>query len=201
MKDYFLTILRDEQSKAEQFRKAADSLAQLLAAEAAQKVPLSPVQVKTPLGILTSGNKLTHRVVLIPILRAGLALLPAFQKLFPSAPIGFFGIRRDEETTLPHLYYQNLPQLFPNDWIFLLDPMLATAGSACLALQKIHESHGHESQTTLVSVLAVEEGVKKLHTQFPQTTLITAGIDPTLNGKKYIVPGIGDFGDRYFGTI
>jgi uracil phosphoribosyltransferase len=199
MKEIFLTILRQASTSPSQFRQAAHRLSHLLAAEASSQLPLQGVKVQTPLSS-SPGSVLSHRVVLVPILRAGLALLPAFEELFPAAPIGFFGIRRDEKTAAPHLYYQNLPQISENDWVFLLDPMLATGGSASLALKKLEEAGAQLSQTTLVSVVAAQEGVDLIRKRFPDTGLITVAIDPALNAHKFIVPGLGDFGDRYFDT-
>jgi uracil phosphoribosyltransferase len=127
-------------------------------------------------------------------------MLPAFIELFPSAPIGFFGIRRDEKTAKPHLYYENLPKISFHDWVFLIDPMLATGGSATLALAKLKESGASLSQTMLISIVAARQGADQIRKNFPEVILITAAIDPALNDRKFIVPGLGDFGDRYFGT-
>lgn len=146
------------------------------------------------------GSTMPNRVILTTILRSGLAMLPAFVELFPSAPVGFFGIRRDEKTAEPHLYYENLPKISSLDWVFLIDPMLATGGSATLALTKLKESGAHFNQTMLISIVAAQQGADKIRKIFPAITLITAAIDPSLNDRKYIVPGLGDFGDRYFGT-
>ena len=199
MKPFLLTLLRDAQTTSLDFREATHQLAMLLAAEAGNLIPLSSKPVHTPLAS-SPGAILSARIVLIVILRAGLALLPSFQKLFPDAPIGFFGIRRDEKTAAPHLYYENLPTLSETDWILLLDPMLATGGTACLSLEHLRKAGASPAQTILVSVIAAEEGIKSVNSQFPAVSIVTAGIDPSLNAKKFIVPGLGDFGDRYFDT-
>jgi uracil phosphoribosyltransferase len=120
--------------------------------------------------------------------------------LFPQAPIGFFGIRRDEKTALPHLYYENIPTLAPTDRILLLDPMLATGGSALLSLQKLKEKKVDLARATLVTILATPEGMRAVEQAFPEVKIYTVAIDEKLNQHKYIVPGLGDFGDRYFGT-
>lgn len=198
MKEAFLTTLRNSTSSLSEFRTAAHQLASLLATDAASLIPLEPGIVHTPLG--SSQGATLPPVSLMVILRAGLILLPAFQKLFPEASIGFFGIRREEETALPRLYYQNLPQDLDQNWIILLDPMLATGGSAHLALQHLKESGAALNRTILVSVLAAQEGVDRIKKQFSAVSLVTAAIDPALNAKKFIVPGLGDFGDRYFDT-
>ena len=199
MKENFLTTLRQVSTTPLLFRQASQSLARLLAAEAAQSLPLHSVKIQTPLGP-TSGSHLSERVILVPILRAGLALLGSFEELFADAAIGFFGMRRDEKTAIPRLYYENLPKITSHDWIFLLDPMLATGGSSSLALQLLEKAGASLNRTILVSVIAAQEGVDLIRKQFPQTRLITGAIDPALNDHKFIVPGLGDFGDRYFDT-
>ncbi len=194
MKENFLTILRQASTPPSLFRQASHSLARLLAAEAAQRLPLQSVKVQTPL-TTAQGSVLTHRVILVPILRAGLALLPAFAEVFWGAPIGFFGMRRDEKTAIPSLYYVNLPKITSKDWVFLLDPMLATGGSSALALERLKQAGASLKQTTLVSVIAAQEGVDLIRKQYPQIGLIAGAIDPALNDRKFIVPGLGDFGD------
>ena len=126
-------------------------------------------------------------------------LLPAFIKLFPDAPIGFFGIRRDEKTAEPHLYYENIPELTPNDHLFLLDPMIATGGSSLLALEKLWPRLS-PNQITLVGIISATPGILKIKKRFPVLRIIVAAEDPELNASSYIVPGLGDFGDRFFGT-
>jgi uracil phosphoribosyltransferase len=199
MKEIFLTALRQASTPPAGFRQAAQELSQLLASEAARLVPTQTIQVQTPIGS-ASGARLSHRVVLTTILRAGLAMLPAFEELFPAAPIGFFGMRRDEKTAIPRLYYQNLPKIHPSDWVFLLDPMLATGGSSSMALKRLEEAGASLNQTALVSIVAAQPGVDLIRRRFPTLHLITAAIDPSLNDRKFIVPGLGDFGDRYFDT-
>lgn len=179
MKTQILNLLRDRSASIGTFRIASQSLSKLVASEIA-----SQLQAHTP--------------VLVPILRAGLALLPAFEHQFEEARIGFLGIRRDETTAKPHLYYQNLPHPHPNDHVLLLDPMLATGGSANLALD-ILKSHGW-TRITLISLIAAPEGLHAVQHRHPDTRIYTVAIDQKLDAKKYIVPGLGDYGDRYFGT-
>ena len=200
MKEHFLTILRAQSTTTASFRHATQGLARLLAAEAAARLPLERTKIQTPLS-QTVGKRLSERVILVPILRSGLTLLGAFQELFEEAPIGFFGMRRDEKTAIPRLYYVNLPKITSKDWVFLLDPMLATGGSSILALEKLAQEGASLNQTILVSVIAAQEGIDQLHQRFPQTSVITAAVDSTLNDRKFIVPGLGDFGDRYFDTL
>jgi uracil phosphoribosyltransferase len=196
MKESLITLLRDEKTPVEGFRQAAHQLAALLAVEASARVTEDPKMVKTPVG-QAEGASISHRVVLVPILRAGLALLPAFLKYFPQAPIGFMGIRREEGTAKPLLYYENIPALNPTDLVFILDPMIATAGSALLTIDHLIKKGA--SQMALVGMLGSKEGLEKIKSTHPNLTLIVAAEDPELNGQKFIVPGLGDFGDRYFG--
>ena len=198
MKDVYLSKLRDKKTSLPEFRIAAFELADLLAAEATTRVPSKRAIIETPLSS-AEGATAQGRVVLIAILRSGLILLPAFIKLFPDAPIGFFGIRRDEKTAEPHLYYENIPELTPNDHLFLLDPMIATGGSSLLALEKLWPRLS-PNQITLVGVIAATPGILNIKKRFPVLRIIVAAEDPELNASSYIVPGLGDFGDRFFGT-
>lgn len=198
MKEVLLTRLRDRKTSSEEFRATTLELAELLAAEAALSVPCKKTRVKTPLssaaGVVPEG-----RTVLVSILRAGLVLLPAFMKLFPSAPIGLFGLRRDEKTQEPHLYYENIPPLLPTDHLFLLDPVIATAGSLLMALEHL-VAQISPSQITVVGVLSATPGIERLKHRFPAVRIIVSGEDPQLSKDAFIVPGLGDFGDRFFGT-
>jgi uracil phosphoribosyltransferase len=128
-----------------------------------------------------------------------LTLLPAFLKLFPDAPVGFFGIRRDEKTAKPILYYENIPSLQPTDHLFLLDPMIATAGSSILAIDHL-KTRLSPTQITLVGIISSTPGIQLLKKHFPVVRVIAAAEDPELNPQAFIVPGLGDFGDRFFGT-
>ena len=199
VKETFLTILRDKTTNLRGFREAARNLCALIAAEAALQIPLSPHPIETPLAP-AKGAQLNQRIVLLPILRAGMVFLPPFLDLFPDAPVGFFGMRREEKTARPFLYYENLPPLSPTDRIFLLDPMLATGGSATLALRKLHEKKVNLSNLTLVTILAAKPGIAAVQKAFPQVTIYAAAIDEALDQNHFIVPGLGDFGDRFFGT-
>jgi uracil phosphoribosyltransferase len=179
MKEALLAQLRDRTLSMESFRKITEDLARLMAADL--KIPSS------------------QKVILIPILRAGLALLPAFQNRFPQAPIGLFGIRRDEQTAFPHLYYENIPPYSEGAQILLLDPMLATGGSANAAIDRLKTRQ--RAPILLVSILSCLEGIQAIQKRHPDVGLYTVATDPELNAAKYIVPGLGDFGDRYFGTV
>lgn len=179
MKEHFLRQLRDRKSGIQAFRHASDNLSKLVSYEISSKIK----------------NKV---ITLIPIMRAGLALLPAFKEVFEGAPIGILGIRRDETTALPHLYYENLPTLSPHNHVLLLDPMLATGGSANLAIERIKAKGA--TRITLVSIIAAPEGIHEVKTKHPEVEIYTVAIDEKLDANHYIVPGLGDYGDRYFGT-
>lgn len=199
MKEQFLTLLRDETTSTEAFRKAATQLAALLAAESGQFLTFKVRTVTTPMG-QTKGSYLEKQPILIPILRAGLTLLPSFVQLYSGSPIGFIGLKRNELTAEPRLYYCNLPALDNDDPIFLLDPMIATGQSAALAISLLKEAGAKESNIILISILAAPEGIAHIETHCPQITIQVVKIDERLDPKKWIVPGLGDFGDRYFGT-
>ena len=153
MRESLLTVLRDETTTTLQFRHAAGQLAHLLAAQASGHVSQEPKTIKTPLK-QTEGKVVCQKVVLIPILRAGLTLLPAFLKFFPAAPIGLFGVRRDEATAQPQLYYENIPPINSNDLIFILDPMIATAGSALLSIKHLITKGADPSKIILAGILS-----------------------------------------------
>jgi uracil phosphoribosyltransferase len=197
MRESLLTLLLDEKTPVETFRQASHQMAALLAAEASVLVSEDPKIVKTPVG-QAEGASISQRVILVPILRAGLALLPAFISFFPHAPIGFIGIRREETTAKPHLYYENIPALKPTDLVLILDPMIATAGSALLAIDHLIKKGA--SQLALIGIVGSREGLEKIEIEHPDLTVIVAAEDPELSNRKFIVPGLGDFGDRFFGN-
>jgi len=199
MKNHFLTLLRNRSTKTPDFRSAAATLASILANEIAPQAELAPHKVTTPLGE-AEGARLETPVILIPILRAGLVFLPPFLKLFPQASIGFLGIRRDEKDARPRLYYENIPEFPPQARIYLLDPMLATGGTANLALERIANRGAAPQRTLLATFLAARQGMEAVRRQHPAVAIHTAAVDPDLDPNQFIVPGLGDFGDRYFGT-
>lgn len=199
MKQVLLTTLRDRSTPIEKYRQTADLLAEIIAAESGQFLPKKSSPVTTPLDV-AEGASLSHEPVLIPILRSGLTLLPSFLRFYPRSPVGFLGIRREEKTAAPQLYYQNIPPLSPNTPVFILEPMIATAGSAILAATILKHAGAEEKNITLVSVLAAREGVDNFIECHPKVRHHIVHIDPKLDLKKMIVPGLGDFGDRYFGT-
>ena len=200
MKKTLMTQLRDRSSPIGEYRRAADQLGAVLAVECDARFPKVPVDVVTPLAH-AHGERLKREPILIPILRSGLVLLPPFLRFYPNAAIGFIGMCRDEKTAIPELYYSKLPRLPADSPILLLDPMIATGGSAVLAVQVLKEAGALEKQITLVSFIGAPEGISRFKKECPDAGLIIAQVDEGLDENKYIIPGLGDFGDRYFATV
>lgn len=199
MKKTLITILRDHNTSIEQFRRTTEQLATVLAVESDALFPKATTFVDTPLAH-THGVRFKHEFVLVPILRSGLALLPSFMRFHPGAHIGFIGTRRDEKTAIPELYYLNVPTFNQNNPILLLDPMIATGGSAALAVKVLKEAGAIEKQITLIAFIAAPEGIAHFQKECPEVGLVVAQVDEGLDVQKRIIPGLGDFGDRYFGT-
>lgn len=199
MKSLLLSRLRNKEISLQDFRRAAEELSDFLAFEALSHLPTQPTLIKTPLKEIY-GKKFANEQVVIPILRAGLSMLPAFLKVLPQAKVGFLGMKRNEETFIPRLYYQNLPTIRPTDDILLLDPMIATGGSGKMALDIIKEMGGDLSRVIYVGMVASPEGLEIVRLTHPAIKIVVGAVDEGLNSQKYIVPGLGDFGDRFFGT-
>lgn len=198
MKDALITTLRNRNSGTAEFRKASDLLAQILCAETLAKFTNTEISVETPVG-KTSGLSMPDDVMVVPILRAALAFLPAFMQMMPDVPVGMLGIARDERTAQASEYYRKLPANLPGRAV-ILDPMLGTGGSARLAVN-ILVSEGYKAKDIyFTGVVAVHEGIDRLAEAIPLSNISVAVIDVELNEQKYIVPGLGDYGDRYFGT-
>ena len=200
MKELLLTILRNKNTKIFEFREAANKLANILAQDTFKYLEEKPVKIKTPCGIAT-GKIEKNEIVLIPIWRAGIAFLNPFLYYFPKAKIGFFGIKRDEKTALPEKYYDNIPKINSQNKIIILDPMLATGGTIVKAIKILRKKKVNQSQIIFVSLIAAPEGIKFLKKNFPKIKIVIGFTDKHLNKNKFIVPGLGDFGDRYFGTL
>lgn len=199
MKKALITILRNRTTSIEQFRHAADQLATVLAVECDALFPKASVVVDTPLA-QTQGVCYKSEPVLVPILRSGLVLLPPFMRFHPGASIGFIGTRRDEKTAIPELYYTKLPPFNQDNSILLLDPMIATGGSAAMAVQVLKAAGAVEKQITLIAFIASPEGIARFQEEYPDVGLVVAQVDERLDEQKRIIPGLGDFGDRYFST-
>lgn len=192
-----LAGLRDRSTPCDEFRRLARRVSLLLSAEATRDLALGDVVVETPLE-RTLGHKLASRVVAVPVLRAGLGMLDAFLELVPQAQVGYFGLERNEQTAVARRYYEKVPRDLASAIVFLLDPMLATGGSAVMAVDGLMGLGAR--QVRLLSIVAAPEGVELLSKHVPDAIVFTAALDRQLNDRKYILPGLGDFGDRLFGT-
>jgi uracil phosphoribosyltransferase len=192
-----LAHLRDKNSDLKKFRYHSDQLCKLLFAEAIRGLDFKQVEIETPLG-KTTVQKLRDEVIIVPILRAGLSMLYGSLQLLPKSKVGFVGLARDEKTAIADEYYWKLPKITPHSVVIITDPMLATGGTILHVLRKVAKEPA--KLIKVVCVVASPEGVKALHGEFPEVEIFAAALDDHLNDKKYIVPGLGDFGDRYFGT-
>ncbi len=193
-----ITLLRDKSTNCENFRAAATRISNILAVEISRNFLLSKCKVETPLEI-TSGNVLAQDVVLVPILRAGLGMVNGFLQIIPDAKLGHIGLQRDEETLTPNHYYFKTPHTLPDSDVILLDPMLATGGSASAAITFLKKQGA--KGCVFACLVAAPEGVKKLLDDHPEVKIFSAALDRQLNDKGYILPGLGDSGDRTFGTL
>lgn len=194
---HLLGGLRDAGTEPERFRYLTQQLATVLVLEATRALPTRLETIQTPLAS-TEVQRLAGNVIAVPILRAGLGLLTAVTSLLPDVQVGYVGLERDEQTLQPSSYYLKVPPLDGRP-VLLLDPMLATGGSASFAASLLHERGARD--LTLVCVVAAPEGIARLTTDHPDIRVVTAGVDAHLNDVGYIVPGLGDFGDRLFGTF
>ena len=191
-----LAILRTASTPPERFRRVAERISLLLAAEATRDLPVSSVTVQTPLGP-AAGRSISKDVVVVPVLRAGLGMLDAMMKLIPSARVGHIGLQRDESTAVASRYYAKLPDL-QGSVVLMIDPMLATGGSAVAALDILREAGARD--TRMICIVAAPEGIALVERHHPDVHIFTPAIDSGLNDHKFIVPGLGDFGDRLYGT-
>ena len=191
-----LAGLRDKWTEPEEFRVLARNVITLLLYEATEDLAVRQGMVETPLRN-AQAETIANEVVAIPVLRAGLGLLPPVLELLPKVSVGYIGLERDEKTAVARIYYNTLPKL-EGKVPLLLDPMLATGGSAAQALDLIKEAGGEDPR--FICVVAAPEGVKVVEDRHPEVKIFTAALDEGLNDRAYIVPGLGDFGDRLFGT-
>jgi uracil phosphoribosyltransferase len=195
--DDVLAALRDRRTSSAEFRRLAHRASLLVTAEATRDLPTAAADVETPLETARC-RVLGRRVVAVPVLRAGLGMLDAFLELVPSAEVGYFGLERNEQTAVARRYYEKVPKDLGEAVVYLLDPMLATGGSAAMAIEGL-QGRGAR-QVRLLCVVAAPEGVAHLEQHAPEAEVFTAALDRQLNDRKYILPGLGDFGDRLFGT-
>jgi len=191
-----LTGLRDRTTEKREFRSLCDRLSRILAVEATRTIATRKVTVESPLE-QAEGCVMNAPVVVVPILRAGLGMLSSFLDIVPEASVGYIGMERDEQTAEAGEYYCKTPET-KGAKVFVIDPMLATGGSAQGAL-KVLKTKGAED-CILVSIVAAPEGIDEIHSVYPEVPIVTAAVDRCLDDRKYIRPGLGDFGDRLFGT-
>lgn len=189
--------LRDARTEPPAFRRAANRISVLLAAEALKDVPSGPASVVTPLGP-AEGRVVRTDVVVVPVLRAGLGMLDAVLELLPAARVGHIGLQRDEATAIASKYYTKLPKNLDDSYVLMIDPMLATGGSAVAAIDLIKAAGARAIH--LVCIVAAPDGVALVEQRHPEVDIYTPAVDKELNAHKYIVPGLGDFGDRLYGT-
>lgn len=189
--------LRDARTAPPAFRRAANRISVLLAAEALRDLPSSSATVTTPLGPAEGRIVLTD-VVVVPVLRAGLGMLDAVLELLPTARVGHIGLQRDEATAIASRYYSKLPPDLTNSHVLMIDPMLATGGSAVAAIHLIKAAGARA--ISMICIVSAPEGVSLLEREHPDVAVFTPVVDKELNAHKFIVPGLGDFGDRLYGT-
>ena len=192
-----LTLMRNKDTGTKDFRENLDEIAELMAYEVCRDLPTEPVQIETPMGPCT-GYQLSKEVVIVPILRAGIGLLDGIRRLVPTAKVGFVGLYRDEETLEPHEYFAKFPNNLDKAVVMVVDPMLATGGSAVSAIDAIKRRGAKNIK--LVCLVGVPEGVRAVREAHPDIDIYLAALDDKLNEIGYIVPGLGDAGDRIFGT-
>ena len=193
-----LTMIREKNCGTKVFREVVNEIAMLMAYEVSRDMPLEDVVIETPMGKSTQKTLSGKKVAIIPILRAGIGMVDGILELIPAAKVGHVGLYRDEETLQPHEYFVKLPEDIASRQLFVVDPMLATGGSAIMAIDSLKERGA--SNIKFVCLVAVPEGVKALQEAHPDVDIYTAALDERLNEDGYIVPGLGDAGDRLFGT-
>ncbi|MGN1077954.1 MAG: uracil phosphoribosyltransferase [Candidatus Gallimonas sp.] len=193
-----VSILRDKKTGMKEFRELVEEITTLMTYESMREVELIPVEVETPLEKTTQYRVPEESIAIVPILRAGLGMVNGVHKVFPTARVGHIGMYRDEETLEPQEYYCKLPDGIENKTVFLVDPMLATGGSACDALAALKKRGCKKIK--LMSIIAAPEGIKKVAEEHPDVPVYVSTLDRELNENGYILPGLGDAGDRLFGT-
>jgi uracil phosphoribosyltransferase len=195
--DHIITHLRDRTTKPATFRTLAYQLTLMLAIDATRDLATEPKEVETPLEA-TTGRVLAHQpIVVVAILRSGVAMVQPFMDIFPDVSVGYVGLERDHETAIARAYYSKLPRLQERR-VFIVDPMLATGGSAVQAIDVVKQQGG--AAPRLVCIIAAPAGVEEVARRHPDVSIHVGVLDRALNGRKYILPGLGDFGDRLYGT-
>lgn len=194
-----LSIMRDIRTGAKDFRQLLTEISLLMGYEVTRDLPLEPVEIETPMCKTTARVISGKKLAIVPILRAGLGMVDGLLTLLPVAKVGHIGLYRDETTHLPVSYYCKMPSDICHRMVIVTDPMLATGGSASDALTMLKKNYGC-NQLRLMCLVAAPEGVKKLQKDHPDVDIYTAALDQELNSDAYILPGLGDAGDRIFGT-
>lgn len=192
-----LSLIRDEKTGTKDFRQTVSEIGMLMAYEVTRDLPTIDIDIKTPLEVAKS-KCLAKEVVIVPIIRAGLGMVDGITALIPTAKVGHVGLYRDEETLEPHQYYAKFPSVINDAEVLVVDPMLATGGSVSHTVKLIKEA-GAKS-ISFVGIVAAPEGVKRLQKDHPDVNIFLASLDEKLNENGYIVPGLGDCGDRLYGT-
>ena len=193
-----VSLLRDKSTGAKEFKELVGEIAMLLCYEATRDLPTKEVEIETPIAVAKSHVLAGRKLALVPILRAGLGMVDGMLSLLPAAKVGHIGMYRNEETLEPVEYYCKLPSDIAERDVLLLDPMLATGGSACDAITQIKKRGARSIK--FLAIIAAPEGLAKVHEQHPDVDIYVAALDEKLNENGYIVPGLGDAGDRIFGT-
>lgn len=195
--DDAMSYLRSHDTDTEKFQRYAQVATRILATQVLYDLPMRQVRIRTPLEEMDA-RRVAQSTIFIPVLRSGLALLDAMNNFLPGSKVGFVGMERNEETAIARSYYAKLPQYLGESLVVILDPMLATGGSALATLRLLRQSGA--GQIRLACIVAAPDGVDLLVREDPSIRIFTCALDRELNERKYILPGLGDFGDRYFGT-
>ncbi len=192
-----LTALRDENTRHKEFRELANEITMLICYEALKNIEVEDYEIRTPMGKMT-GKRMSNEIVVVPILRAGVGMLDGILTLIPNARVGFVGMYRDHDTKQPVEYYSKLPEDMKNPLVFLIDPMLATGGSVVATIDLL-KAKGF-TNIVFISIISAPEGIKTVEDAHPDVQIFTGNVDEYLDINKYIIPGLGDAGDRLFGT-
>lgn len=192
-----LTALRDENTKHKEFRELANEITMLICYEALKNIEVEDYRIVTPMSPMT-GKRMKNDVVVVPVLRAGVGMLDGILTLVPNARVGFVGIYRDHDTKKPVEYYSKLPEDVKNPIVFIIDPMLATGGSVVATIDLLKKKNF--TNIVLISIISAPEGIKTVEAAHPDVDIYTGNIDEYLDENKYIIPGLGDAGDRLYGT-
>ena len=195
-----LTIVREKECGTKVFREVVSEIAMLMAYEVTRDMPLEDIEIETPLVKTTQKTLSGKKVAIIPILRAGLGMVDGFLAMLPAAKVGHIGMYRDHETLEPVEYFVKLPTDIQERQLFIVDPMLATGGSAIAAIEALEKRGASPSAMKFICLVAAPEGVDALHAAYPDVDIYAASLDERLDENSYILPGLGDAGDRRFGT-